>query len=41
MEEYFEELLNEEKPYEIDEEDTVEGPLEDVSEAEIRRGLKG
>ena len=32
--------MNEENPYEIDEEATVEGPLEDVSEAETRRGLK-
>ena len=37
---YFEELLNEENPYEVDEEAKVEGPLEDVSEAEVRRGLK-
>ena len=32
--------MNEENPYEVDEEAKVEGPLEDVSEAEIRRGLK-
>jgi len=31
--------LNEENPYEVDEEDKVEGPLEDISEAEIRGGL--
>ena len=37
---YFEELLNEENPYEVDEEVKVEAPSENVSEAEIRRGLK-
>jgi len=37
---YFEELLNEENPYEVDEEAKVEEPLDDVSEAEIKRGLK-
>ena len=31
--------MNEENPYEVDEEDKVEGSSEDISEAEIRSGL--
>ena len=37
---YFEELLNEENPYQVDEEEKVEGPVEDISEEEIKRALK-
>ena len=37
---YFEELLNEGNPYEVDEEEKVEGPVEEISETEIKRALK-
>ena len=37
---YFEELLNEGNLYEVDEEEIVEGPVEEVSEAEVRKALK-
>ena len=37
---YFERLLNEGNPYEIDEEDKVEGPVEEVSEVEVKEALK-
>ncbi len=36
---YFEELLNEENPYEVQEEEKV-GPVEDITETEIKSMLK-
>jgi hypothetical protein len=38
---YFTELLNEENPYELGEEDTTHGPINCVTAEEIKKALKG
>ena len=39
--EYFEELLNEENEHELEEVEEIEGPIENVTEEEVKRALGG